>query len=445
MWKEIRQTIHLGWPIVLGNITQIALGIIDQAMVGAIHSSQLAAASFVNSLISIPMIVCFGLTMAISPLVATAQGEDDTDSPLRILYNGWWLIGIFATFLAISIMLGINLVYYMGQDDIVAELAKPYLWWMALSMVPMVLFVTTKQFADGLGKTRIAMYITLSALPINVCLNYLFIYGYFGLPRMELEGAGVGTLITRILTTVTIVYVIFNFRTFEVYRQHLGEQLQFRLDRFKDIIRIGIPASLQYGMESAAFSVSGIMAGWLGYQQQAAHQIALSLAALTFMVSLGISNAGAIRVAFSFGQRNWPKTRQIGSSTLIMAAIYGLISGSMLILGRNYLPTLFNDEIEVLKYASLLMVMAAAFQISDSVQAVGVGLCRGVQDVKIPTVFVSIAYWVLGVPLGYLLAFHFHFDIAGIWTGLIIGLSVSAILLTIRFLRITDPKKHQLD
>lgn len=441
MWKEIRQTIHLGWPIVLGNITQLALGIIDQAMVGAIHSSQLAAASFVNNLIAIPMIMGLGLTMAISPLVAMAQGSGEDDGPLRILYNGWWVIGTFGVIMALILTLGINMVYYMGQDQIVADLAKPYLWWMGIAIIPMVLFVTTKQFADGLGKTRIAMYITLSSLPINVLLNYAFIYGYWGAPRMELEGAGVGTLFTRILTTIAIVYIVFNNKGFAKYRQHVGEQLRFSWDKMKDIFKLGIPAGMQYGMESAAFAVSGIMAGWLGYIQQASHQIALSLAALTFMVSLGISNAGSIRVAYAFGRKDWVKTRQIGSSTLIMAVIYGLISGTILILGRHYFPTFFNEEAPVLEFATILLIMAAIFQVSDSVQAVGVGLCRGVQDVNIPTLFVSIAYWIFGVPGGYVLAFYFGLEIAGIWIGLIIGLSISAVLLTLRFLRITRKGK----
>lgn len=437
MWNEIRHTIRLGWPIILGNITQIALGVIDTAMVGAIHSSQLAAASFVNNLISFPMILGMGLTMAISPLVATAQGSGDEDSPLRILYNGLWIVGVFSVLIASLLIFGLDLIHYMGQDKIVAELSGPYLWWMAIAIIPMTLFVALKQFADGLEKTRVAMYISLLSLPINVLLNYAFIYGKLGMPRMELEGAGVGTLVTRILIMVAIVVVILKYKEFEKYRQNLSMQLQFRPERLRAICKLGIPASLQYGMESAAFSFSGIMAGWLGYIQQAAHQIVLNLAALMFMVSLGISAAGSIRVAYTYGQRNMIKTRQIGISTLIMAAVYGLISGTILIVGRFYLPVLFNDEPPVLEFAALLMLLAAAFQVSDSVQAVGVGLCRGLHDVKIPTLFVTIAYWVLGVPGGYFLAFHLHLEVAGIWTGLIIGLSVSAFLLTLRFLNIT--------
>ncbi len=440
MWQEIRLTLRLGWPIILGYLTQMALGVIDNAMVGAIHSSQLAAASFVNNIISLPLILGMGLTMAISPLVASAQGEDNNDAPLRILYNGLLIVLLFAIAMAMLITWRLDVVFYLGQDEIVARLAQPYLLWMIWGTVPMVLFIGMKQFADGLGFTRTPMYIALAAIPINVLTNYAFIYGKWGAPRMELEGAGVGTLISRGVIMIALAVLLIRGRQFAPYRQNLKEQLQIRKDRLLDVLRIGIPSSLQSGMESSSFAISGIMAGWLGYVQQAAHQIALSIAAITFMVSMGISAAGSIRVAFAYGRKEWKKARDIGTSTLWMAVGYGLFCALIFIGFRQKLPLLFNDEAAVLGYAANLLVLAAAFQISDSVQAVGVGLLRGLQDVKVPTVLVAIAYWGLGIPFGYLLSFTFGMEIQGIWLGFLIGLSFSAILLTYRFLRITGTK-----
>ncbi|MCB0557448.1 MAG: MATE family efflux transporter [Lewinellaceae bacterium] len=440
MWGEVRQTLKLGWPIILGNLSQIALGIIDSAMVGAIHSSQLAAASFVNNIITIPLIVGIGLTMAISPLVANAQGEGDADKPLRILYNGMWIVGLVSLFMALVLHFGVDMVYKMGQDRIVADLSGPYLRWMAWGMIPMSLFMAMKQFADGLGEPRLPMYLAVLSIPINVLVNYAFIFGKWGAPRMELEGAGVGTLVSRVVIMIGIGILIFKGKGFAPYRLHLKEQLQFRADRMQDVFRIGIPSSLQYGMESASFAVSGIMSGWLGYVQQAAHQIALGLASVTFMVSLGISVAGSIRVAYAYGRREWRQARQIGITTLAMAGAYGLACALLFIAGRHQLPLLFNDEAPVLAYAAMLMLVAAVFQISDSVQAVGVGLLRGIQDVRIPTVFVGLAYWGIGIPAGYGLAFLAGWDIAGIWVGFVLGLSASAVLLTFRFLRLT--RKH---
>ena len=440
MWNEVRQTLKLGWPIILGNLSQMALGIIDSAMVGAIHSSQLAAASFVNNIITIPLILGIGLTMAISPLVANALGEGDEDKPLRILYNGMWIVGLASFAMALGLHLGVNMVYQMGQDRIVADLSGPYLKWMAWGMIPMSLFMAMKQFADGLGKTRLPMYLAVLSIPINVLVNYAFIFGKWGAPRMELEGAGVGTLVSRVMIMIGIAVLIFRGKDFLPYRLHLKEQLQIRSGRMRDVIRIGVPSGLQYGMESASFALSGIMAGWLGYIQQAAHQIALGFAAITFMVSLGISAAGSIRVAFAHGRRDWKQARHIGTTTLAMAGAYGLACALAFIAGRHQLPLLFNDEAPVLEFAATLMLFAAVFQISDSVQAVGVGLLRGIQDVRIPTLFVALAYWGIGIPAGYVLAFEAGWNIAGIWTGFVCGLSASAALLSFRFLRLT--RKH---
>ncbi len=440
MWQEIRKTLLLGWPIVLGNLTQMVLGIIDAAMVGAIHSSQLAAASLVNNIIGIPLIFGFGLTFALSPLVAAAQGSGDDDLPMRILYNGLWVVVAISTGMALALTLGIDIVYHMGQDRIVADLAQPYLRWMAWGMVPMVVFMAIKQFADGLGYTRLPMYISLASLPINVLFNYAFIFGQLGAPRLELEGAGIGTLLTRILIMLAVAVLVLRGKAFAPYRQRLADQLRLRRERLWEVVRLGIPSSMQYGMESAAFAISGIMAGWLGYQQQAAHQIAISLAALSFMVPLGISAAGSIRVGFAFGRRDWGQLRFIGQSTLFFGLLYGTTCAVLFILFRHQLPLFFNDEPIVLGFAANLLLIAAIFQLSDALQAIGVGLLRGMQDVRIPTLFILIAYWVIGLPSGYLFAFQLGWDIQGLWMGLGLGLSGSALLLSGRFLTITGKR-----
>jgi len=437
MWNEVKATLRLGWPIILGNMTQIALGIIDSAMVGAIHSSQLAAASFVNNLIALPLILSIGLTTAISPLVASALGENETHRPMRILFNGALIVTVMSLVFAVGIQLGVDMVYYFGQDRIVADLSRPYLIWMGWGMVPMSIFMAMKQFADGLGRTRIPMYLALLSIPVNVLVNYAFIFGKWGAPRMELEGAGVGTVASRIVIMAAIFWLIAYSKGFAPYRQQLSDQLQVRWGRLQDVFRIGIPASLQYGMETAAFAVSGIMTGWLGYVQQAAHQIAISIASFTFMVSVGISAAGSIRVGYAYGKQDWKQARSVGTSTLYIAAAYGLACAIFFVIGRFQLPLLFNDEPRVVDYAAVLLFLTAVFQISDSVQAIGVGLLRGIQDVKVPTFFVLLAYWVIGIPSGYALAFWQGWEVAGIWVGLVLGLSASALLLTVRFLRLT--------
>jgi multidrug resistance protein, MATE family len=438
--REIRPTLRLGWPIMVGNITQVALGVIDGVMVGSIHSSQLAAASFVSNVMMLPIILCVGLMMALAPLVSAARGRGEEGLPMALLYNGLLAGGLIALAMAIGFHWGSGLVHHLGQDPIVAKLARPYLILMAWRMIPMTLFMGLKSFADGLGKTKVAMYLTLSSMPLNVLLNYILIYGKWGAPRLELAGAGIGTLITQLILLITMGAVVFQSSAFRPYRQQLAQQLRFKMEMLRDIFKIGIPTGLQFGMESAAFAFMGIMAGWLGYQQQAAHQIGMYLSSLTFMVSLGISVAGSIRTGYAYGKQNWVEVRHIGKATLWLALAYGFICALFFIGGRYHIPLLFNGEQAVLEYAALVLLLTAFFQLSDALQATSAGLLRGVQDVRIPTFYILIAYWLIGVPGGYLLAFPGGWGIGGLWAGLVLGLTFSGGLLTFRFLRLTATK-----
>lgn len=427
-------------PIILGDITQIALGFIDSVMVGAIHSTRLAAASLVMNVLAIPYVMGIGVTFSISPLVARSRGQGHYGRPAHILFNGFVLCGIVAFLLALLIHLNAGIVFHLGQDPVVAQLARPYLIVMGWSTLPMLLFLGLKQFSDALEYTRVGMVISLSAIPVNFCLNWILIYGHFGMPRYELLGAGIGTLISRCLVLVALLLVIVRHRVFADYRRRWTSTARLRWKTMKALIRIGIPSSLQYGMEAGAFAFSGIMIGWLGATQQAAHQIAISLATLTYHVSLGFSAAGAIRVAHAYGQKDQAALRKIGYSTLRISFLWGALCALMFILLKSRLPFLFNDEAPVVAAASVLLVIAAVFQVSDSMQAVSVGLLRGLHDVRMPTFLVVIAYWVIGLPVGYWLAFPLHLQSAGIWIGLTIGLTASATLLGFRFSRSVQKK-----
>jgi MATE family multidrug resistance protein len=188
-------------------------------------------------------------------------------------------------------------------------------------------------------------------------------------------------------------------------------------------------------MEAGAFAITGILIGTMGAVPQAAHQIALSCAALTFMVSFGLSHAGSIRTSNAFGATNWPKIALIGKSTLLTGIIYGVFCAIMFVMLRNVLPTFFNDNVDVIALASLLLLLAGVFQISDATQVIGAGLLRGIKDVKIPTYLVAIAYWVIGLPSGCLFAFTFNMGAAGMWLGFIVGLTLAGVFLSVRFLR----------
>jgi MATE family multidrug resistance protein len=297
--------------------------------------------------------------------------------------------------------------------------------------------MTLKQFTDGLEYTRTAMLISLLGLPVNILLNWLLIFGNWGFPRLELIGAGWSTLITRSMMFIALGLIIFRHSTFSEYISARHKQWKLRKKTIRELLYIGIPSSLQIGMEAGAFAVSGILIGTISAVAQASHQIALSCASFTFMVSMGLAQAGSIRVSNAFGRRDWPKISLIGKSTLIVALLYGIFCAVSFGVFRNQLPKLFNDNVDVLNMAGLLLIFAAIFQISDSTQAIGAGLLRGIKDVKYPTVMITIAYWVVGLPLGYLLAFGFDMGASGIWVGLITGLTLASLFLISRFLKMS--------
>ena len=438
MKNEFRATLFIAIPLILSNLTQIAYSLIDTAMIGVLGYKELAAASLVSNVIAIPMVIGMGLMMAITPLVAIAHGQNKSHRSSHLLYNGFGVSILAGIFLALLVHVISYFLLDMGQDIAVAELAKNYLIIMGYSLIPMMIFIACKHFSDGLQFTKTAMVLSLSSLPLNALLCWIFIYGKWGIPAMGVNGAGFATLVSRLVLAIAMLIVVFKHKVYEPYRLIKKENWHFKKSTIKEIFSIGIPSSLQYCMEAGAFSISGIMVGWLGAVQQAAHQIALNCASATFMIALGFSLAGSIRVSNAYGRGNAASIFLIGKSTAFTGLIYGAIAALLLILLGKYLPVIFSTDKEVIGLATSLLVFAAIFQISDATQAIGVGLCRGIKDVIRPTIYVAIAYWIIGIPMGYLFAFYYNMGAAGIWIGLVIGLSISSVLLNLRFFKIIN-------
>lgn len=438
--REAFKTWKLSVPIIFGELTQMALGIIDSIMVGRISYQQLAASALVNSVLNIPFVLGFGMTMAVSQTVSMANGRRDSLKVSHYLYNGFWLCTIAAVIIAVGLNFSKNILYHLGQDADVALLGAPYLQIMGWSIIPMMMFIGIKQFTDGLERTRTAMMLSIAALPVNIFINWLLVYGNLGFPRLELTGAGYGTLITRILILLVFIIVLFVHPLFHRYIAVRKNQWRLQGHTIKELLHIGIPSSLQAAMESGAFAVSSIIIGTLGAVQLAAHQIALNCASLAFMVSWGLAQGGSIRISNAWGRNNWKAIAVIGKSTLLSGVAYGISGVLFFVFFRNLLPLAFNNDATVIALASVLMLYAAVFQISDATQAIGVGLLRGVKDVKVPTLYIAVAYWVVGIPVGCLMAFTFKMGAAGIWIGFVSGLTFSSMFLNNRFFKILRRK-----
>ncbi len=440
MRTEAGKTIRLALPIIIGELAQMALHIIDTAMVGAVSYKHLAAAALVINVMNIPFVIGIGMTISVSQMVSMAHGRRDGQLVSHYLFNGFCLCAVTAVVIAMTMVWGSPILHHLGQDPEVVQLALPFMELMGYSIIPMLLFMTLKQFTDGLEYTRTAMILSLAGMPVNIMINWLLIYGNWGFPRLELVGAGWGTLITRTLLFFALGIVVLRHRIFGRYIAVYTRQWRLKRRTIGELLHIGVPSSMQIGMEAGAFAVSGIIIGTISAVAQAAHQIALSCASFTFMVSMGLSQAASIRVSNAYGRSDWMKISRIGKSTLVTALGYGLFCALVFVLLRNVLPGFFNKNEEVLYLAATLLLYAAVFQISDSTQAIGAGLLRGIKDVKVPTIFVGIAYWLIGLPAGYMLAFFFDMGAQGIWLGFIIGLTISALLLSVRFLKSTG--KH---
>ncbi|KXK37488.1 MAG: MATE family efflux transporter [Saprospiraceae bacterium] len=436
-FTETRKTLKLAYPVILGELAQMSFSLIDVAMVGAVSYKHLAAGSLVASVINIPFILGIGITISVAQMVSMASGQRDKALVSHYLFNGFMLCGLTAIIISFILEGGKGILFHLGQDAEVAELAVPYMSLMGWSVIPMLLFMSLKQFTDGLEFTKTAMILSVLVIPVKLILNYMMIFGNWGMPRMELVGAGWASLISRSLVFIALAIVVMRHSIFKRYIMVSKRQWYLNRKTWQDLLYIGIPSSLQLAMESGAFAVSGILVGMIGAREQAAHQITLTVASMTFMVSIGLSQAGSIRTSNAFGRKDWPHVRLIGKTTIGMALFYGVLCAIGFTLFRTYLPQLFNDDAEVIAIASTLMIFAAFFQISDSTQAISAGLLRGIKDVQIPTLFIFIAYWVIGLPIGSFLAFNYDMKAAGVWIGFIIGLTVAAFLLSQRFFRMS--------
>jgi len=416
----------------LGQLGHVMVGLVDNIMVGQLGAAQLAAISLGNSLVFIALSIGIGFSFAITPLIAEADGENNIETGRSFFHLGMILCGINGVLLFLLLLFIKPILYQLNQPPEVVELAIPYLEIVAFSMIPLMLFQGFKQFADGLSQTKYAMYATILANVVNVVFNYFLIYGIWIFPRLELEGAAIGTLISRFFMLWFLYVILKNKKKFKSYfvwskKEHLNKAI------FKRLFALGFPTALQMFFEVAIFTASIFLAGMLGTNAQAANQIALNLASMTFMIAVGFSVTATIRVGNQKGKKNFTELRRIAYSIFLMVLLIQALFALGFIGLKDILPTMYIDNLEVIGLAAGLLVVAAVFQLSDGLQVVLLGGLRGLQDVKIPTWICFIAYWLVGFPVCYYLGKEETFGVTGIWIGLFAGLTSSAFMLYIRF------------
>lgn len=442
--EHYKRNFFLAYPIMLSQLGQVLVGVADSLMVGRLGAEHLAAASLANVIFYVIMVFGLGVSYAITPLVAAADGAQDQSRITAIFSNGLVVNTILGMILAFGVVLCTPVLYHLDQPAEVVTLAIPYLRIITVSLIPYMVFQSFRQFAEGLGNTRQAMYITLSGNVVNILLNYLLIYGKWGFPELGLNGAGWATLVSRIFMAILMGLFVYHASRFKPFRRafsffHISGSM------IRRILKVGVPAGLQFVFEVSAFGFAAIMMGWLGTQTLAAHQIAINLASISYMMATGIASAATIRVGNQLGRRDMSNLRSAGNTSFVMVVLFMGFAALLFIGLRNFFPTLYINDVKVIEIASQLLVVAAIFQISDGLQVVGMGALRGIEDVKVPTVIAVIAYWVVGLPVGYLLGFRYGLGATGIWYGLLIGLSLAAVLLVYRFQHKTNRMLSDID
>ena len=439
--REFGTNLKLAYPVIVGMLGHTVVQLIDNIMVGQLGTAELAAVSLGNSFVFVAMSLGIGFSTAITPMIAESFGAKNHNKVRYIFVHGLILCFGLGVVLGSLVLWAQPLLSQMGQPDEVVALAKPYLFWVALSLVPLVGFQGLRQFAEGLFQTRLAMYATLMGNVINVLLNYLLIFGLHGFPELGVEGAALGTLFSRWTMVLFMAINVKNKKGFKRYNRKLF-RVKLKKSLFNRIFSLGLPSALQMFFEVTFFTSAIWMSGLLGKNPQAANQIALNLSSMTYMVAIGVGVTAMIRVGNEKGRGDFTALRRVAVSTFLLIFLMSSLFCLFFIATHDLLPWLYldgnapeisSDVNEVVEIASNLILIAAFFQIADGLQAVVLGALRGIQDVIIPAFLIFISYGAIGFPISYYLGLNTEWATYGIWIGLLTGLILSALLLVLRF------------
>jgi len=429
-----KENLQLALPIVGSQVGHTLVHMADSIIVGHFtDTTQLAAVSLVNSIFILVMVIGLGISYGLTPLIAQENGKQNYEECGKLLSNSLIINILIGIMLYIIVHFGVLLaIDHLDQTPAVVAYAKPYLGLLSISIIPLLIFQTFKQFAEGLGFTKQAMFVSIWGNAINIILGIIFVKGMFGIKSMGVSGVGLSTLIDRLLMATAMTIYVLKSKHFKKYLINFKATFMDKVRTLK-IIKIGAPVAMQYSFEISAFSGAAVLIGTIGATEQAAHQIGISLAAMTYMIASGIASAATIKTGNNFGQHHFEDLRKSAIASYHVILLFMSCTAIIFVLANHLLPFIYTNDLGVINIAAQLLIIAGFFQLFDGTQVVGLGVLRGIGDVNIPTVITFLAYWVVGIPIGYLLGFTFDMGVYGIWYGLTFGLLTASILLFIRF------------
>jgi len=445
-YKEFNYNLRLSFPIIIGLLGHTIVGIVDNIMVGKLDPDNLAAVSLGNSFLFIAMSIGIGFSAAITPVVAEADSQNNSDRLKKAFTMVFYYVFFLGCFLFMFILICKPLLKLLGQPQIIVDLAIPYLDIVAFSLIPLLMFQALKQYSDGLSMTSYSMYATIFANLINILVNYVLIFGKFGFPQLGIIGAAIGTLVSRIMMFIVLYLLL---KKNKIIMNVTKGFFLINKKIFTNIISLGFPTSLQMLFEVGIFTSAIWLSGLLGEVTQSANQIVLNVSSFTFMVASGLGLSASIRAGNQKGLNNYYELKRISLSILLLGLIFALIFSLLIFYMREIIPFLFVDiddinnyqkNLSIISKASRLFIIVALFQLFDSAQVIILGSLRGMQDVIIPTIIIFISYWFIGFPISYYFGSFDQFKEMGIWFGLLTGLLFTSVFLYLRFNQLVNQK-----
>ena len=439
---ELRALLRVAGPLIVGQLGGIAMNTTDTIMVGPLGAQALAGAGLGNALFMAALVVCTGTLMGMSPLVSQAFGAGDRRECRRVAVQGMWLALLLAVPMTLLCLFGLPLARALGQPEPVARLAGGYLFALAWGVPPMLAFSALRQYLDGMGLTRPAMLMMFIGVAVNVGGNFLLIYGFdvrlpllgtWTVPAGGLVGSGWSTTIVRWAMCAALLLYLLRRRDLNPFA---GERLAPAAARLRRMLHIGLPVGGQYGAEVGVFSLAVILMGWISPVAQAAHQVTINIASATFMVAMGTSLAGSIRVGQHVGAGSRRGVHRAVVSTYVLVMAFMVLCALLFLAAPRWILGLYTQDPGIVSVGMGLLAMAAAFQVFDGAQVAGLCALRGAADTRIPMGITVLVYWGIGAPAAYLLGFHTRMGPQGVWLGLVVSLAAAAVLLGWRVRRV---------
>lgn len=436
--SHIKETLRLSLPLILGQLAMLSMSFVDTVMVGHLGSLELAAVGIGGAVWITLALFVIGVMMMLPAIVSHLIGEGKREKVGYVVHQAFYIALTLGLLLSWGLRSCEPILHALNVDPLISEVAMRYLRATAWGAPAFTVFLMLRMTCEGLSMTRTSMMFGIFGLLINIPSNYVLIFGHFGFPQLGAEGAGYATSIVQWLQLIALY--LWGKRAFS--GTGINRPLAWP-DRRKlvELLHLGLPIGMAVFIEGSLFGMVALLLGSFGTNIVAAHQIAINFAGLLFMIPLGISTVITIRVGEAYGRKDQQSIRNAAKAGFIIVLCIQIISAALILLGSQWIVRLYTNDVEVMNIAIQFLFLAAIFQIPDGIQVAAAGALRGLKDTRIPMFYTMIAYWVMGIPAGYLLGVSYGYGAEGVWWGPIIGLTVAAILLYGRFWRQIDPER----